>query len=77
MQLSDEDKTNIAEIFKNNWYPWITIWQNEKLVKVLKDMWFTDGNIIRLLANGITWGWTSWTTWVSTKDINTIKALLN
>ncbi len=77
LQLSDEDKTNIAEIFKNNWYPWITIWQNEKLVKVLKDMWFTDEDIIRLLANKITWGWTSWTTWVSTKDINTIKALLN
>ena len=75
LQLPDADKAKILTIFQKNWFTDVSsISQNENLAKALKQMWFSDDDIIMLLASKIEW---TGIEWVPAWDVKAIKKLLN
>ena len=75
LQLPEVTKDKIKEIFNNNGYEKVTeIWLNKELAQALKKVWFSEDEIIKLLATKITWEWIDW---VSDEDITKIKWFLS
>ena len=53
LQLDDDAKDKIKDFFNQVWLPVSEIWRNEEIVKALKEIWFKEDEIIKLLSDDL------------------------